>query len=123
MSTSRAAALDMSAIGLSGLCLIHCLALPLLAAFLPVAGVVGENEWVHRALVVVAVPVSLLALVRNHDRPGFALRFGVALTGIALLIAGALVEALHDFETILTVAGGLVLASAHLLNWFSHSRE
>ena len=36
---NAAALFDVSAIALSGLCLLHCLALPLLAALLPLFGI------------------------------------------------------------------------------------
>ena len=67
---SRAAVLDTSAITLSGLCVIHCLALPVMAAFLPVAGVWAEAEWVHKVFVLFAVPVSGLAIWQSFSSPG-----------------------------------------------------
>ena len=48
MSTRRAATFgDTVAIGLSGLCLAHCLALPIFASLLPIAGAWAEAAWVH----------------------------------------------------------------------------
>ncbi|WP_162953530.1 MerC family mercury resistance protein, partial [Pseudomonas aeruginosa] len=44
---ASASALDSSAIALSSLCLLHCLALPLLAAALPLLGRWEQAEWVH----------------------------------------------------------------------------
>ena len=37
--------------------------------------------------------------------------------GFSLLVAGAFVEVLHDYETLLTVAGALVLATGHVVRW------
>lgn len=37
----------MSVIGLSALCVLHCVALPVLAALLPALSVWTEAEWVH----------------------------------------------------------------------------
>ncbi|MEM7054169.1 MAG: MerC domain-containing protein, partial [Pseudomonadota bacterium] len=59
---TKTAALDFSAISLSALCLIHCLALPLLAAGLPVIGVLSQAEWFHQLLVLLALPVTVLAI-------------------------------------------------------------
>ena len=121
-ATTRAGAIDASAITLSGLCLVHCLALPLMAAFLPLAGVVAEAEWIHKAFVAAALPLSGFAIARGFSRgagTGFIL---LATSGLALLMAGAFVEALHDYETPLTVIGALLLASAHVRRWLRHTR-
>ncbi len=113
---------DAAAISLSGLCLIHCLVLPLLAAFVPVLGVYAEMEWVHKGLVIAAAPISLFALTRTEPGGG-RIGFGVLMAlGLGLLVTGAFVEALHDYEVQLTVAGALTLSIAHLFRWVSHRR-
>lgn len=120
--TIRAAVIDASAVTLSGLCLIHCLALPLAVAFLPLAGVVAEAEWVHKAFVAAALPLSAWAITRSGHMKGRAVFVLLAVSGLALLVAAAFVEALHDFETPLTVLGALLLASAHIWRWRMHAR-
>lgn len=120
LSPSSAAVGDGFAIGLSGLCLIHCLALPVAASLLPVAGAWAEAEWVHWLFALVAIPVSLWTLARPADRSWPIL--AVALAGLALLVAGALEYPSHELETPVTVAGGLVLALAHVMNWRRRSR-
>ncbi|MDX5330554.1 MAG: MerC domain-containing protein [Caulobacteraceae bacterium] len=112
MKTTTARLLDGSAIGLSGLCLIHCLALPFAAAFVPLLGVWSEAEWVHLAVVILAAPLSAGALLLS--RPRNAAAIGIALPGLALLVAAL---AAHEVETVLTVAGGTALAAAHVINW------
>lgn len=106
---------DSMAIGLSGLCLIHCLALPLIASLLPLAGAWAEAEWVHGLFAAVAAPVSLWTLARPTDRSPKILI--VAGAGLAFLFLGAAGWPSHEAETPLTVAGGLLLAAAHVLNW------
>lgn len=120
-SPSRTAIIDVSAITLSGLCVVHCLALPLIAAFLPLAGAWSEAEWVHKAFVVLALPLSGFAIVRGLSGPDWKVFVGLAVTGLILLVAAAFVEALHDFETPVTVAGALMLASAHIWRWARHA--
>lgn len=105
---------DFVAIGLSGLCLAHCLALPFAAGFLPMLGAWAEAEWVHWAFVAVAAPVSLWTLLRGGLSTSTV---GLAILGLALLIVGAAGYPSHDWETGLTVSGGLALAGAHLINW------
>lgn len=117
-----ARALDVAAIGLSGLCLAHCLALPVAAAFLPLLGAWSEAEWVHLAFLAAAIPVSVTALVRSggwRKAPVASL----AIAGLGFLTVGALGWPTEAWETGLTVLGGLMLATAHLLNWRLHHRH
>nr|WP_321358897.1 MerC domain-containing protein [uncultured Hyphomonas sp.] len=118
--SSRASAIDVSAITLSGLCVVHCLALPLLAAFLPLAGAWSEAEWVHKVFVVFALPLSGFAIVRGLSSPDWKVFAALALVGLILLIAAAFVEALHEYEAPITVTGALMLASAHIWRWTRH---
>jgi len=112
--SSTAAVIDGSAIVLSSLCLIHCLALPIMSAALPVAGVWAEAEWVHRLFVLLAVPFALLALASKYA--GY-LTGSLIVVGISTLAAGAFVEAFHDYEVTLTVVGASLLAAGHGLRW------
>ncbi|MCP2679255.1 MerC domain-containing protein [Maricaulaceae bacterium NA33B04] len=115
--TTRSASFDVAAISLSGLCVIHCLALPLASAALPVAGVLAEAEWVHKALVLAAWPISGIAIWRSLSMRALWPFSAAAGTGLIVLTAAAFVEALHDHETALTVAGAVILASAHVWRW------
>ncbi len=117
MTMARTGPFDMAAVGLSGLCLVHCLGLPLLAASLPLLGAWAEAEWLHWTFVALAVPVSIIALWRPL-RKGLGMGpLGLALLGIAALFAGVLGWPTEADETWVTVSGSLLLAAAHLLNW------
>lgn len=117
MKSSQAALLDASAVALSSLCLLHCLALPLLAAALPLFGVWAEAEWVHLVFVAIALPMTGFALWRaEHRHPLPALAWLSAGIGLALLTAGALALPSHAWETPLTVTGSLLLAGTHIWN-------
>lgn len=114
---ARAATYDMAAIGLSGLCMVHCLALPVLAASLPVLGSWVHAEWAHWLFVGLAAPISLLAFVRASS---FGLPRGsiaLAVLGISGLVAGVAGWPSHEAETVMTVVGSGLLAAAHILNW------
>ncbi len=109
---------DLSAIGLSGLCLVHCLALPVLAVFLPVFGAWSHAEWVHLLFAAMAVPLTGLALWRVHRRRPLPLPLRVlAVAGLAGLLAGAFGWPDAAVETPVTVAGSLMLVSTHVWNW------
>ena len=111
--------LDASAIGLSALCLAHCLALPILAASSPAfSGWIG-TEWVHAAVILIAAPLSALALWY----PGQSkLVIGLGIAGVLLLGLGLAHWPAGIGETALTVAGSLALALAHLRNWIGKHR-
>ena len=113
MTTLQMRRADIAGCGLSALCLAHCLALPLLTSFAPMLGSAFEAEWVHWALVAVALPVAAIAFLRS----------GVTRTprvmgamGLMLLVAGAAEFPSHDLETPVSVTGALLLAGAHLMN-------
>ena len=112
-------AVDRTGLTLSLLCVIHCLFLPTLGTALPIIGVWSEVEWIHKALVLLAVPVGI-SLITTKAQP--LIRF-FALLGLGLLFSGAFLEVFHDFETIITVMGALMLGFAHMLRLLhiSHS--
>lgn len=88
-----------------------------MAAFLPLAGVLAEAEWIHQLLVLIALPITALAIMRHRKtRVSFSF-IAPAILGLSLLLAAAFVESLHDFETQLTTTGAIVLAAAHTWRW------
>ncbi len=119
---------DLSAVTLSGLCLVHCLALPMLVSLSPLIGVLADNELAHTLFVMAAVPVSVAALapalLRDSGRHPWTLAL-LAGAALALLIAGVLEWPAEAWETPLTVAGATLLAAVHLWNWrrYRHHRH
>ena len=111
------ARLDLFAAGLSTLCVLHCVALPVLVAVMPVAAQAAESELVHRVLVIAAVPVSLRVIWKTRPMADNRLFIGAALVGLGLLLLAAFVEALSPYEEPITVTGGTLLGSAHLWHW------
>jgi hypothetical protein len=109
--------LDMTGLGLSTLCLVHCLILPLLAAAMPFAAHLSAAEWVHATVVGLAAPAAVVAIL-----PALAARplpWAIPLlasAGLVGMISALLVES-PFLETALSGTGGLLLASAHMLNW------
>ncbi|MCR9266569.1 MAG: MerC domain-containing protein [Alphaproteobacteria bacterium] len=120
--------LDATGVGLSFICMLHCLLLPAAASAAPMLApelgeVVGlSHDW-HLVLLALAAPVSLLGLgwgVRNV-RGGWQL-FAVGLFGLALMAIGASHIVPRLAETILTLSGVTILAVAHFVNWRRRSR-
>lgn len=122
MKRTSPALFDASAMALSGLCLLHCLALPLLAALLPLFGAWSRAEWVHAVFAGVALPLSSGTLWRAHrHHPLPAALWAMAAAGLAGLLLGTLGWPSHAWETPVTVAGSLLVAGAHLWNWRRHA--
>jgi hypothetical protein len=114
--------LDQIAIAMSGLCVAHCLAGPLLVVLAPamlVAFGVSETLF-HRLLLLVVVPFSAVGLglgCRQHRNRRV---IGLGLLGLATLCFTALVG--HDLlgelgERVLTVGGACIIAAAHVCNF------
>lgn len=112
---SAAALWHRFGMGLSVLCLLHCLALPWLLVSLPAALLAAlpqglrENAWVHVALIAPVLLVSGPVLLRG--RPGAA-RSLLVIAAFAALIGGIFVAS-EAGEQALTVAGAMLLLAAH----------
>ena len=110
--------LDGAAIGLSGLCLLHCLALPFLVGVLPLLMPFAESH-LHAQMLYFAVPLSIVAVgigFARHRSPRVVI---AAAAGLALLVFGATVA--HGSlgiiaDRLFTISGSIVLAAAHLWN-------
>ena len=111
---------DAVAVSLSVLCVIHCLAFPMFAATLPLFGVLSEAEWIHKLVVTIAIPVSILSFSLTNCKSTRLLFLFFAATGFCFLIAGAFFESLERYETLLTVCGAVLLAGAHAYRWNRH---
>ena len=109
---------DRAAIALSGLCLVHCLLLPVIIALLPLLNQVSATHF-HAQMLLVVVPVSLFAFALGFRRHGNHAIIAWGTTGIAILATGGIVAhasygALAD--TLMTIAGSIVLAISHYFN-------
>ena len=120
---TRPSTVDAAAISVSSLCLVHCLALPVLAGVLPIAGAWAEAEWVHKAFVLLALPISGYAVFSINVQSRDALFVFLVTSGLTLLAASAFVEALHDVEKPLTATGALLVVAGHLWRWRRHQEK
>lgn len=121
MKRTSSAVFDASAMALSGLCLVHCLALPLLASLLPLLGRWSQAEWVHLVFAGMAVPLSSYTLWRAHRRRALPVgMWAMAIAGLSGLLLGAVGWPAPALETPVTVAGSLLVAGTHLWNWHRH---
>jgi hypothetical protein len=108
---------DAAAITASMLCMVHCLALPVIVALLPAAShFIDLPEWVHMALFVFAVPVSAYAMIVGYRLHGWRVPSILAASGLGLLGVGALGELSLLYETGISVLGSLLLLLGHVIN-------
>jgi hypothetical protein len=118
MKTAAGRLLDLSALSVSGLCLAHCLLLPVAAALTPALFGWAETETVHLVFVLVAAPLSaaaLLARVNGRRAPISLILLGTL--GVLGLAFGVVGWPTRSAETAVTVLGSLFLAGAHYGNW------
>ena len=112
---------DKTAISLSALCLVHCLLVPSFLVFL--SGYISlsyNNELIHYAILFIAIPVSIYALiagVKNHSSYTYLY---LGLLGIPTLILAVTLGVQiwgEAGEKILTTIGALLVAISHFKNY------
>jgi MerC mercury resistance protein len=111
-------AADAAGIFASALCLLHCLAMPLVLAALPAMGWAGHDH-AHEVLIGVALAAALLSLGPGylaHRRRAVPLLGGAGLACLAaaLFVVGPRYG--HGAEALASIAGALLLLAAHLRN-------
>lgn len=112
---------DKTAIGLSLLCTLHCLAMPFLFVLIPSAAALPlDNEAFHLWMVVAVIPTSLYALTQGCKQHKRARLLGLGSIGLAFLILALILgESLlgEIGEKIFTVIGAAIIAYAHYRNY------
>lgn len=110
--------LERAALGASMLCLVHCLALPLLIAALPaLSSMLNVPESIHLWILAFAIPTSAVAFVSGRSHHGARYPLVLGMSGLSLLAIGAIAFGATAGETPITVCGSLALAAAHFANW------
>ena len=123
---------DRIAIALSGTCVVHCIALPIVVAFIPLldsvilhSGNALHEFWFHQFILLFILPISILALIsgyRYHKKliPILVSGAGLLVLTFTAIFVETLIEAHiipHAGETWLTMFGGLIHALGHILNY------
>ena len=110
--------LDRLAIGLSGLCLVHCLATTMFLAVIATAGGALGAEWIHEVGLVLAMIMGAVALGRGIFEHGYMMPSAVGGLGVGVM-AGALTLPHDGSEAIYTMMGVVILALGHRLNFIA----
>jgi len=115
---SLTSGLDRAAVFLSGLCLLHCLAVPFALLFGPVLGhwLSTTETQVHWWLLATALPVSVFALARGYQRYPSKLTLSLGAAGLVVMFVGVSHIFNEDWEVLLTAIGVSSLLAAHIRN-------
>lgn len=108
-------ALDRVGIGLSGLCLVHCLATTVIVTLLASAGSLFVSPHIHEFGLAIAIPLGVVALGRGIWDHGYMMPSSVGGLGIGTM-AAALTMPHGGSEIITTLVGVGLLALGHDLN-------
>lgn len=120
--TTTSEKFDKAAIGISALCIVHCLLLPVGFALLPsmaLLTILGD-ELFHLLLVALVLPTSIVALTLGCKRHKNWQVFGLAAAGLIILFFTSFFG--HDYlgealEKISTVTGASLVAASHVQNF------
>jgi hypothetical protein len=119
-NAARRTTLDRMAIGLSALCVAHCIASAVLLALLSSAGALVDSHF-HEIGLMLAILLGALALGRGVMRHGLMLPASIGALGLGIM-AGALTLP-HDLdgmlwsnEVVWTLIGVALVALGHDLN-------
>jgi len=121
---------DRIAITLSCICVIHCVAFPVIASLIPFFattlhhGHAMHEFWFHQFILFFILPFSIFAIVIGYQRHKQFIPIVVATFGLVILISTALFAGTlisnhiipHQGEMYLTLTGGVIHAIGHIMN-------
>jgi hypothetical protein len=119
ISTGR---LDRLAVGLSGLCAVHCVATAVLLGLLATAGGILGKPIIHEVGLTLAMILGAVALGRGIREHGFLLPCMVGFAGLGIM---GYALTLHEtgLEPAFTILGVSVLALGHRLNMLAKQQS
>jgi hypothetical protein len=118
MTQKALASLDRVAIGLSGLCAIHCVATPAAVILFPVlSACLGSDERFHALLLVLVVPSSVVALTLGCRRHRDVWVLGLGTAGLGLLVVGVALGHVEYWERPMTLGATALIVMAHARNY------
>ena len=110
--------LDRIAMGLSGLCAVHCVATAVLLGLVASAGGLLGKPIIHEVGLTLAMILGAIALGRGIREHGLVLPSAVGAVGLATM---AFAMTLHEsgYEPVVTIVGVSILALGHRLNFIA----
>ncbi|NND71343.1 MAG: MerC domain-containing protein [Rhodothermales bacterium] len=106
---------------LSGICVVHCLALPVAVSLLPMwTTMLDVHNWLHPLFAILLIPTTIIAGLAGYRRHSSKFIAGLLATGLLIiLVTGVLMheELGTTREIVFTSIGSVVLIVGHLMNW------
>ncbi len=120
----RLSRLDVVAMGLSFLCLIHCLATPFVLIAWPFFGF-QQHDLFHLIMAILLLSLALVAFLRGYRhhknlRVVILGAMGVGFLFLGLFVGEAPLTSVLTMEAAITIVGSLLLIFAHTLNLKGH---
>ncbi len=111
---------DRIGISLSGLCMVHCMLLPVVLITVPLWSTAETlHDWLHPLFLVAILPISFMALVATADKPqakSVRVLLGLGLFVIVLASLFGDEEGGRILETAVTLLGSGMLVAGHWRN-------
>lgn len=96
----------------SGLCLVHCVLVPVMMILGTVT--ILSVEWIHYVILFLVIALAVFSLPASYNKHGSWYPIAFALAGLLILSSSLLIP--ESLEWMLTVPGSLLMIWAHLLN-------
>jgi len=116
----RSISADRLGIWTSALCVIHCIATPIIISLSAVSvHFLPSEEKTHRSLAVIVATLGALALVRGYRSHRSLRVLFLMIAGLACIFAGAWFGdrlPSHLYEVLTTLCGSAFMITAHRLN-------
>ena len=112
---------DKFAITLSLVCVLHCFFFPAFVIF--TSGFISlsiDNEFVHKLLVLTAVPLSIFALTLGYKNHKSIAPIPIGILGLLIFISAVILgeDNIGEFgEKMLTLLGSMLVAYSHFKNY------
>ncbi len=109
---------DRVGIGVSGLCLVHCLIAPFALAVLPLwPAAFTLHAWLHVAFALVLIPITGYAMWGARRWHGSRQAAGLLGAGLLLVVAAAFGPFGEMSAAVVTILGSVLLVAGHWRNW------
>jgi hypothetical protein len=121
--STKAAWWDRLGIGISGVCMAHCLILPILITTMPFWPL-GEriHAWLHPIFAALLIPITAVAAFSGWREHRQHVILAILSVGLVIVLAAGIIG--HEapgslLETSLTLVGSTLLITGHWRNWRS----